>query len=72
MENFAGMQDKLGFNCQLPCTYKINGCLESGADLGGRWTPPPPSGIRPPADPKGPPFVLFWDIHIWWWTLKIV
>ena len=21
------------------------------------------STIRPPADPKGPPFVLFWDIH---------
>ena len=22
-----------------------------------------PSGIRPPAHPKGPPFVLFWDLH---------
>ena len=23
----------------------------------------PSSGIRPPADPKGPPFVLFWDVY---------
>ena len=28
------------------------------------------SGIRPPADTKGPPFVLFSNIHFWWWTLK--
>ena len=35
---------------------------------GGR---PSPSGIRPPADPKGPPFVLFSNIHFWQWTLKI-
>ena len=26
---------------------------------------PLPSEIRPPVDPKGPPFVLFWDIHFW-------
>ena len=32
--------------------------LQPPADLGGRR-------IRPPADPKGPPFVLFWDIHFW-------
>ena len=25
----------------------------------------PFAGIRPTADPKGPPFVLFWDIHFW-------
>ena len=31
----------------------------------------PPSGIRPPADPKGPPFVLFWDIQFWLTGLKI-
>ena len=24
-----------------------------------------PSGIRPPVEPKGPPFVLFSDIHFW-------
>ena len=38
-----------------------------GADLGvgaggGR---PPPSGIRSPADPKGPPFDTFSEIHFW-------
>ena len=38
----------------------------SGADLGGgggRF--PPPSGIRPPADPKGTPFDTFSEIHFW-------
>ena len=25
----------------------------------------PPSGIRPPADPKGPPFDTFSEIHFW-------
>ena len=30
---------------------------------GGR--PTPPSGIRPFADPKGPLFVLIWDVHFW-------
>ena len=38
----------------------------SGADLGGGGRtppPPPPSGIRPPADPKGPPFDTFSEIH---------
>ena len=33
--------------------------------------PLPPSGIRPPADPKGPPFELFWDIHFWQTDPKI-
>ena len=33
--------------------------FESGADLGGA------SGIRPPADPKGPPFDTFSEIHFW-------
>ena len=32
---------------------------------------PHPQGIRPPADPKGAPFVLFWVIHIWLTDLKI-
>ena len=36
-----------------------------GEGAGFVWTLPPPSKIRPPADPKGPPFVLFWDIHFW-------
>ena len=37
--------------------------LKSGADLGGGGAPP--SGIRPPADPKGPPFDTFSEIHFW-------
>ena len=35
--------------------------FQSGADLGG-GAGAPSSGIRPDADPKGPPFVIFWDI----------
>ena len=38
--------------------------FEAGADLGG-GAPPPPSGIRPPADPKGPPFDTFSEIRFW-------
>ena len=34
-----------------------------GGGAGGRT--PPPSGIRPPADPKGPPFDTFSEIHFW-------
>ena len=30
-----------------------------------------PSGIRPPADQKGPLFKLFWDIHFWLTDPKI-
>ena len=41
---------------------------DSGADLGG-WgggvADAAPSGIRPPADPKGPPFDTFSEIHFW-------
>ena len=39
----------------------------TGADLGGGGGGriPPPSGIRPPADPKGPPFDTFSEIHFW-------
>ena len=32
---------------------------QPGADLGGGGDAPSPSGIRPPADPKGSPLVLF-------------
>ena len=38
---------------------------------GGEADAPPPSGIPPPADPKGPPFELFSDIHFWLTELKI-
>ena len=38
---------------------------ELGADLGGGGGGRPPSGIRPPADPKGPPFDTFSEIHFW-------
>ena len=40
-------------------------CSYTEADLGGGGRPPPPSGIRPPADPKGPPFDTFSEIHFW-------
>ena len=36
--------------------------LLAGADLGGAGGG---SGIRPPADPKGPPFDTFSEIHFW-------
>ena len=36
---------------------------EGGGGGGGRT--PPSSGIRPPADPKGPPFDTFSEIHFW-------
>ena len=38
-------------------------CSFKSSSRGGR--PPPPSGIRPPADPKGPPFDTFSEIHFW-------
>ena len=39
--------------------------LQPGADLGGGVGADAfsPSGIRPPADPKGPPFGTFYEIH---------
>ena len=43
--------------------------LSSGFKGGGRL--PVPSGIRPPADPKGPTFVLFCDFIFWLTDLKI-
>ena len=39
--------------------------MPSGADLGGGGGVRPSSGIRPPADPKGPPFDTFSEIHFW-------
>ena len=41
--------------------------IEPGADLGGGAgvADAPSSGIRPPADPKGPPFDTFSEIHFW-------
>ena len=39
--------------------------VQSGADLGGAGGGRFRSGIRPPADPKGPPFDTFSEIHIW-------
>ena len=43
--------------------------MRTGADLGrgrgGRGNGRPPSGIRPPADPKSPPFDTFSEIHFW-------
>ena len=39
---------------------------------GGRgFLCPSPSGIRPPADPKGPPFDTFSEIHFWLTDPKI-
>ena len=45
--------------------HKIMGFMP-GVDLGGgRGGRFPSSGIRPPADPKGPPFDTFSEIHFW-------
>ena len=50
---------------------KHNSC--AGADLGGKGDDDAfsPQGFDPPADPKSPPFVLFWDIHFWLTDPKI-
>ena len=50
--------------------HKIFRCnLQPPADLGegggGGGADAYSSGIRPPADPKGPAFALFWDIQFW-------
>ena len=40
--------------------YKITVGFTAGADLeGGGGADAPSLGIRPPADPKGPPLILF-------------
>ena len=41
--------------------------MGGGAGIGRSFS----LGIRPPAEPKGPPFILFWDIHFWLIDLKI-
>ena len=47
-------------NIKASLRYSTNLLSKSGADLGGKGgRPPPPSGIRLPANPKGPPLVLF-------------
>ena len=39
---------------------------DTGAEIGGgRGVAYPPSWIRPPVDPKGPPFDNFSEIHFW-------
>ena len=43
----------------------LRNCEETRGGFRGGRTPPPPSGIRPPADPKGPPFDTFSEIHFW-------
>ena len=40
-------------------------CSQGRFRGGGGRPPPPPSGIRPPADTKGPPFDTFSEIHFW-------
>ena len=49
--------------------------IYTGADLGGGGGGGAddffPSGIRPPADPKGPPFDTFSEIHFWPTDAKI-
>ena len=45
------------------CSYQKGRIWGGGG--GGVWTPPFPSGIRPPADPKGRPFDTFSEIHFW-------
>ena len=40
-------------------------CVCRGGFRGAGGGRPPPSGIRPPADPKGPPFDTFSEIHFW-------
>ena len=39
------------------------GGFRGGGGGGGRTLPP--LGIRTPADPKGPPFDTFSEIHFW-------
>ena len=56
----------LSFNGREVLYQYENDCHAAGADLGGGADAPPPLGIRPPADPKGPPpFDTFSEIHFW-------
>ena len=51
-------------------TFRLT--LNAGMDWrGGGWECVCPLlVIRPPAESEDPPYVLFWDIHFWWRTLK--
>ena len=51
----------------LESAMTVRGGFRGRRGGGGRppSPPPPPSGIRPPADPKGPPFDTFSQIHFW-------
>ena len=54
------------------CVYnKYSQKQLSAGPIWGGVVPPPPSGIRPHADLKGPPFILFRDIHFWLTDPKI-
>ena len=75
---FVGRPAKgIGFDFNLENSYKtrlkINLSTENiiessrarGGFRGGGADAPSPSGIRPPADPKGPPFDIFSGNHFW-------
>ena len=53
--------------CRLSCQTTMFCVLYTRGGFRGKEAdaPPPPSGIRPPADPKGPPFDTFSEIHFW-------
>ena len=44
---------------------RTRGGFRGGRGAGGGGRTPFPSGIRPPADPKGPLFDTFSKIHFW-------
>ena len=45
--------------------FSVVVCNRGGFRGGAGGADAPPSGIRPPADPKGPPFDTFSEIHFW-------
>ena len=55
--------------CMLFDDDQINNYIDNQGRISegarGRTPPPPPSGIRLPADSKGPPFDTFSEIHFW-------
>ena len=58
---FYGSKKKLS---DFSSKIKFGETVWSRGGLRGGGTPPP-SGIRPPADPIGPPFDTFSEIHFW-------